>query len=208
MRVTALAGGIGGARFLLGLRAYLAERRDRGDGEITVIGNTGDDIWVHGLRVCPDLDTVMYTLGDGIDTERGWGRQHETFHAKEELAAYGVEPGDADVVNGLFGVELEANPLAFAFGGPAAAGVVDEHVDGGVAGVSGAGFDKLLGFSLGESIQAHAPDVVPFVFGGAVAEQAEIAGANRLEVVLGAEPADGGVDGYAKCDLAVGVRGF
>jgi len=102
MRVTALAGGIGGARFLLGLRAYLAERRDRGDGEITVIGNTGDDIWVHGLRVCPDLDTVMYTLGDGIDTERGWGRQDETFHAKEELAAYGVEPtwfglGDRDI---------------------------------------------------------------------------------------------------------------
>ncbi len=102
MRVTALAGGIGGARFLLGLRAYLAERGDQGDCEITVIGNTGDDIWVHGLRVCPDLDTVMYTLGEGIDTERGWGRKEETFHAKEELAAYGVEPtwfglGDRDI---------------------------------------------------------------------------------------------------------------
>jgi len=102
MRVTALAGGIGGARFLLGLRAYLAERGDQGDCEITVIGNTGDDIWVHGLRVCPDIDTVMYTLGEGIDTERGWGRKEETFHAKEELAAYGVEPtwfglGDRDI---------------------------------------------------------------------------------------------------------------
>ena len=100
VRVTALAGGIGGARFLQGLRAYLSDVDD--DYDITVIGNTGDDIWIHGLRVCPDLDTVMYTLGDGIDSERGWGRREETFHAKEELQAYGVEPtwfglGDRDI---------------------------------------------------------------------------------------------------------------
>ncbi|MGA1146560.1 MAG: 2-phospho-L-lactate transferase [Candidatus Nanopelagicales bacterium] len=100
MRVTALAGGIGGARFLLGLREHL--HHDTDDHAITVIGNTGDDIWVHGLRVCPDLDTVMYTLGDGIDPDRGWGRRDETFHAKEELQQYGVEPtwfglGDRDI---------------------------------------------------------------------------------------------------------------
>ena len=100
MRVTTLAGGIGGARFIRGLQAHLATSGE--DSHITVIGNTGDDIWVHGLRVCPDLDTVMYTLGDGIDTERGWGRRDETFHAKEELQAYGVEPtwfglGDRDI---------------------------------------------------------------------------------------------------------------
>lgn len=100
MHVTVLAGGIGGARFIRGLRAYLNEAFD--DPAITVIGNTGDDIWIHGLRVCPDLDTVMYTLGDGIDPERGWGRRGETFHAKEELQAYGVEPtwfglGDRDI---------------------------------------------------------------------------------------------------------------
>ena len=100
MRVTALAGGIGGARFLRGLRAALP------DAEITVIGNTGDDIWVHGLRVCPDLDTVMYTLGGGISAERGWGREDETFQVKEELAAYGVEPtwfglGDKDTATHL-----------------------------------------------------------------------------------------------------------
>lgn len=100
MRVTALAGGIGGARFLRGLRAALP------DAAITVIGNTGDDIWVHGLRVCPDLDTVMYTLGGGISAERGWGREDETFHVKEELAAYGVEPtwfglGDKDTATHL-----------------------------------------------------------------------------------------------------------
>jgi LPPG:FO 2-phospho-L-lactate transferase len=88
MRITVLAGGIGGARFLRGLKHLTADR-----GEITVIGNTGDDIWVHGLRVCPDLDTVMYTLGGGISEERGWGREGETFTVGAELAAYGVEPG-------------------------------------------------------------------------------------------------------------------
>ena len=100
MRVTALAGGIGGARFLRGLLGAIP------DAEITVIGNTGDDIWVHGLRVCPDLDTVMYTLGGGISAERGWGREDETFRVKEELAAYGVEPtwfglGDKDTATHL-----------------------------------------------------------------------------------------------------------
>ena len=57
-----------------------------------MIANTGDDWWVHGLKICPDLDTVMYTLGDGIDHDRGWGRRDETWHAKDELASYGVEP--------------------------------------------------------------------------------------------------------------------
>ena len=87
MNIVALAGGIGGARFLRGLRTAVP------DAEITVIGNTGDDISLFGLRVCPDLDTVMYTLGGGIDEEQGWGRTDETFTVKEELAAYGVGPG-------------------------------------------------------------------------------------------------------------------
>src|ERR687898_2588800 len=86
MRLTVLAGGIGGATFLRGLLAA------RPDAEITVIGNTADDITLFGLRVCPDLDSVMYTLGGGADEERGWGRADETFTVKEELAAYGVEP--------------------------------------------------------------------------------------------------------------------
>ncbi|MFF0307540.1 2-phospho-L-lactate transferase [Streptosporangium sp. NPDC004379] len=95
MRIVSLAGGIGGARFLRGLRAAAP------DSEITVIGNTGDDIVLYGLQVCPDLDTVMYTLGDGIDEEQGWGRRDESHAVKEELAAYGVEPqwfglGDRD----------------------------------------------------------------------------------------------------------------
>lgn len=98
MLLTVLAGGIGGARFLLGLRAAV----DPDDDSITVIGNTADDIWLFGLRICPDLDSVMYTLGGGIDSERGWGRSEETWHASEELNAYGVEPswfglGDRDL---------------------------------------------------------------------------------------------------------------
>ncbi|MFF3452427.1 2-phospho-L-lactate transferase [Streptomyces sp. NPDC002667] len=95
MRIVVLAGGIGGARFLRGLRRAVP------DADITVIGNTGDDIHLFGLKVCPDLDTVMYTLGGGINEEQGWGRADETFHLKEELAAYGLGPewfglGDRD----------------------------------------------------------------------------------------------------------------
>ncbi|WP_043269864.1 2-phospho-L-lactate transferase [Streptomyces sp. CT34] len=95
MRIVVLAGGIGGARFLRGLKAAAP------DADITVIGNTGDDIHLFGLKVCPDLDTVMYTLGGGINEEQGWGRADETFRVKEELAAYGVGPewfglGDRD----------------------------------------------------------------------------------------------------------------
>ncbi|MEU3469548.1 2-phospho-L-lactate transferase [Streptomyces sp. NPDC006687] len=95
MRIVVLAGGIGGARFLRGLKSAVP------DADITVIGNTGDDIHLFGLKVCPDLDTVMYTLGGGINEEQGWGRTDESFTVKEELAAYGVGPswfglGDRD----------------------------------------------------------------------------------------------------------------
>ncbi|WP_030156415.1 2-phospho-L-lactate transferase [Streptomyces sp. NRRL S-244] len=95
MRIVVLAGGIGGARFLRGLGAAVP------DADITVIGNTGDDIHLFGLKVCPDLDTVMYTLGGGINEDQGWGRTDESFTVKEELAAYGVGPdwfglGDRD----------------------------------------------------------------------------------------------------------------
>ena len=89
MQVTALSGGIGGARFLRGLLAACAGR----DTEVSVVVNTADDIWLFGLKICPDLDTVMYTLGGGIDDERGWGRTDEGWRVKEELAAYGAEPG-------------------------------------------------------------------------------------------------------------------
>lgn len=101
MRITALAGGVGGARFLRGLRAHLDRTPALSDSTITVIGNTGDDITLFGLRVCPDLDTVMYTLGGGINEEQGWGRADETHSVQGELAAYGAVPqwfglGDRD----------------------------------------------------------------------------------------------------------------
>jgi LPPG:FO 2-phospho-L-lactate transferase len=108
-RVTVLSGGVGGARFLQGVLRLV--ERTGADTTITVVANTADDIWMHGLKVCPDLDTVMYTLGDGIDPERGWGRRGETWHAKEELAAYGVEPtwfglGDRDLATHLVRTQM------------------------------------------------------------------------------------------------------
>ena len=96
MQIVILAGGVGGSAFVLGVRAGYP------DATITVIGNTADDITLHGLRICPDLDTMMYTLGGGSDTHRGWGRQGESWQVMDELRAYGVEPtwfslGDRDL---------------------------------------------------------------------------------------------------------------
>jgi LPPG:FO 2-phospho-L-lactate transferase len=92
-------GGVGGARFLLGVR-------ELPDVEVTAVVNVGDDIWLHGLRICPDLDTCMYTLGGGIDAVRGWGRSGETWAVRDELAAYGADPdwfglGDKDTATHL-----------------------------------------------------------------------------------------------------------
>jgi LPPG:FO 2-phospho-L-lactate transferase len=87
MRITVLAGGVGGARFLRGLRAAAPQ------ADVTVIGNTGDDFTPFGLHVSPDLDTVMYTLGGGISEQQGWGRSDETFAVLAELTAYGAGPG-------------------------------------------------------------------------------------------------------------------
>jgi LPPG:FO 2-phospho-L-lactate transferase len=87
MRITVPAGGVGAARFLRGLKAEVP------GAEITVIGNTGDDITLFGLHVSPDLDTVMYTLGGGIDEEQGWGRAGDSRTVLSELAAYGAGPG-------------------------------------------------------------------------------------------------------------------
>ncbi|MGI8900003.1 MAG: 2-phospho-L-lactate transferase [Nocardioides sp.] len=108
-RVTVLSGGVGGARFLLGLLHHIALTGVA--TEVTVVANTADDIWMHGLKICPDLDTVMYTLGGGIDPVRGWGRTDETWHAKDELAAYGVEPswfglGDRDLATHLVRTQM------------------------------------------------------------------------------------------------------
>src|SRR3954467_5307972 len=102
MRIVVLTGGIGGARFLVGVRA-LARRIG---AEVTAVVNVGDDVRMHGLQICPDLDSVMYTLGGAADPQRGWGRVGETWVVKEELAHYGAEPswfglGDKDTATHL-----------------------------------------------------------------------------------------------------------
>ena len=107
MRITVLAGGVGGARFLRGLRAAVP------DADITVIGNTGDDFTPFGMHVSPDLDTVMYTLGGGINEEQGWGRAAESFAVLGELAAYGAGPGwfglgDRDIATHVLRTQLLA----------------------------------------------------------------------------------------------------
>ena len=111
MKVVVLVGGVGGARFLLGVKAALGlpavgEPEEPAGHEISAVVNVGDDVWMHGLRVCPDLDTCMYTLGGGIDSAKGWGRVDETWSVREELAAYGAEPtwfglGDRDIATHL-----------------------------------------------------------------------------------------------------------
>lgn len=88
MKLTVLSGGVGGARFTRGLLAHLAEVAP--GSTVTVIANTGDDMWLHGVRVCPDLDTLMYTLGGAVHEEQGWGRREESSRVATDLAAYDV----------------------------------------------------------------------------------------------------------------------
>jgi LPPG:FO 2-phospho-L-lactate transferase len=108
MRIAVVSGGVGGARFVRGLLAHLTggSRGPGADPEVTVVANTGDDITLHGLRVCPDLDTLMYTLGGAVHEEQGWGHRDETHTVAEELAAYGAGPqwftlGDRDIATHL-----------------------------------------------------------------------------------------------------------
>lgn len=85
-----LAGGVGGARFTRGLLHHLrADGVTEKEATVTVVVNTGDDLWLNGLRVCPDLDTVMYTLGGGVDEEQGWGRADESRRVASEIGRYG-----------------------------------------------------------------------------------------------------------------------
>lgn len=104
MKVVLLSGGGGGARFARGLDGALEP------GELTVIGNVGDDIEILGLHVSPDLDGLLYTLAGLIDEERGWGRGGETWKALESVGAWGGESwfrlGDLDT--GLHLVRTQA----------------------------------------------------------------------------------------------------
>ena len=95
MRIVALSGGVGGARFLRGLV------RATDPAGVTVIGNVGDDVEVLGLHVSPDLDSILYALAGVADDQRGWGRADETWTAFEEAARLGGESwfmlGDRDL---------------------------------------------------------------------------------------------------------------
>jgi LPPG:FO 2-phospho-L-lactate transferase len=98
--IAVLCGGVGAARYLRGLIRVVEP------GDVAAIVNTGDDLTLHGLRICPDLDTVTYTLADGIDPERGWGLAGETWAAMEALDRYGgaswFRLGDRDLATHLF----------------------------------------------------------------------------------------------------------
>ena len=107
IKVVALAGGIGGARFLKGLRLI-------DNLEISVIINNGDDITMHGLRICPDLDSVIYNLAGESDLVRGWGRKDETWVVQQQLAHYlGQEQwfnlGDKDYATHIYRTNLLSN---------------------------------------------------------------------------------------------------
>jgi LPPG:FO 2-phospho-L-lactate transferase len=95
VNVVLLSGGVGGAKLAAGLHDVLAP------GELTIVGNVGDDLEVLGLHVSPDLDSVLYGLAGLNDTERGWGRAGETWHALESARAWGGEGwfmlGDLDI---------------------------------------------------------------------------------------------------------------
>jgi LPPG:FO 2-phospho-L-lactate transferase len=95
VKVVALSGGVGGARFLRGLLGVVPP------AGVTIVGNVADDLEVLGLHVSPDLDSVLYTLTGRSDEERGWGRAGETWHALESVAELGGESwfrlGDRDL---------------------------------------------------------------------------------------------------------------
>jgi LPPG:FO 2-phospho-L-lactate transferase len=110
--IVALAGGVGSARFLSGLLDVVAPN------DVVVVGNTGDDDWFHGLRVCPDLDSVTYTLAGANNPETGWGLAGETFATLGALARYGSPTwfniGDRDFATHLFRTQRlrEGAPLS------------------------------------------------------------------------------------------------
>ncbi|GAA4380175.1 2-phospho-L-lactate transferase [Agromyces bauzanensis] len=94
MRITVLAGGVGGSRFVRGVREECGRRLPDGPGgteaSVTVIVNTGDDLWLAGVRLMPDFDSLLYSLAGVNDTERGWGRAGETERVSTELREWGV----------------------------------------------------------------------------------------------------------------------
>ena len=106
LKITALAGGVGASKLLLGLYGVMDPT------DLTIIVNTGDDIVLHGLKISPDLDIVTYTLAGVVDPKKGWGLRAETFHALKHLAAYGrpnwFNLGDRDLATHIYRTALLA----------------------------------------------------------------------------------------------------
>ena len=109
MNVAVLSGGVGGARFLRGLMGVVEP------GNVSIVGNIADDIEVLGLRVSPDLDSILYTLTGLADDERGWGRADETWQALASVSQLGGESwfklGDRDIGLHLVRTELLRNGM-------------------------------------------------------------------------------------------------
>lgn len=107
LTITALAGGVGAAKLLLGLYHAMDPHN------LTVIVNTGDDIVLHSLKISPDLDIVTYTLANVVDPQKGWGMRKETFHFLKHLGIYGRETwfnlGDRDLATHIHRTDLLAH---------------------------------------------------------------------------------------------------
>src|SRR5215510_6976522 len=103
MKVVALAGGVGGAKLADGFQRAIGS-------ELTVVVNTGDDFDLHGLRISPDLDTVMYTLAGIANRETGWGIAGDTFNNLDMIAQLGGEDwfriGDRDLATDLLRTQM------------------------------------------------------------------------------------------------------
>lgn len=108
-----------GRRPLPAVLAHLDRTPSLAGSTVTVIGNTGDDITLFGLRVCPDLDTVLYTLGGAVHEGQGWGRADEGYAVQAELAALGVQPDWFSLGDKDFGAHI-ARSLWLGQGGLAA----------------------------------------------------------------------------------------
>jgi LPPG:FO 2-phospho-L-lactate transferase len=107
--IVALCGGVGGAKLAEGLQQVLAS------GELSVIVNTGDDFEHRGLPICPDLDTVLYTLAGVANPDQGWGRAEETWRVQAEWRELGVDTwfqlGDRDIALHLYRSELRSRGM-------------------------------------------------------------------------------------------------
>ncbi|MEL7434278.1 MAG: 2-phospho-L-lactate transferase CofD family protein, partial [Chloroflexota bacterium] len=99
LNVVVLVGGVGGAKLALGLQAVVPPEN------LTVVVNTGDDFWHYGLRICPDIDTVLYTLSGRVNKEFGWGVADDSTVTLDALKTLDENPwfllGDKDMATHL-----------------------------------------------------------------------------------------------------------